>query len=148
MNYEIIKELRDYYDKTQQEMADILNVGRSTYAGWENGIDSIPLLKLNELCNYYEISLGYICGLTNNKKINKNKTVIDMVNIGIKLKEIRTLNKDTQDTTAKAIGIDQSTYSRYEQGQTMITVYQLIEFAKHYNVSIDYICNKSKNPEI
>lgn len=148
MNYEIIKELRDYYDKTQQEMADILNVGRSTYAGWENGIDSIPLLKLNELCNYYEISLDYICGLTNNKKINKNKTVIDMVNIGIKLKEIRTLKKDTQDTTAKAIGIDQSTYSRYEQGQTMITVYQLIEFAKHYNVSIDYICNKSKNPEI
>lgn len=148
MNYEIIKELRDYYDKTQQEMADILNVGRSTYAGWENGIDSIPLLKLNELCNYYEISLDYICGLTNNKKINKNKTVIDMVNIGIKLKEIRTLNKNTQDTTAKAIGIDQSTYSRYEQGQTMITVYQLIEFAKHYNVSIDYICNKSKNPEI
>lgn len=148
MNYEIIKELRDYYDKTQQEMADILNVGRSTYAGWENGIDSIPLLKLNELCNYYKISLDYICGLINNKKINKNKTVIDMVNIGIKLKEIRTLNKDTQDTTAKAIGIDQSTYSRYEQGQTMITVYQLIEFAKHYNVSIDYICNKSKNPEI
>ena len=78
----------------------------------------------------------------------KNKNGIDMVNIGIKLKEIRTLNKDTQDTTAKAIGIDQSTYSRYEQGQTMITVYQLIEFAKHYNVSIDYICNKSKNPEI
>ena len=148
MNYEIIKELRDYYDKTQQEMADILNIGRSTYAGWENGIDSIPLLKLNELCNYYEISLDYICGLTNNKKINKNNNVIDMVNIGIKLKEIRTLNKDTQDTTAKAIGIDQSTYSRYEQGQTMITVYQLIEFAKHYNVSIDYICNKSKNPEI
>lgn len=129
-------------------MADILNVGRSTYAGWENGIDSIPLLKLNELCNYYEISLDYICGLTNNKKINKNKDIIDMINIGIKLKEIRTLNKDTQDTTAKAIGIDQSTYSRYEQGQTMITVYQLIEFAKHYNVSIDYICNKSKNPEI
>lgn len=148
MNYEIIKELRDYYDKTQQEMADILNVGRSTYAGWENGIDSIPLLKLNELCNYYEISLDYICGLTNNKKVNKNKNCIDMVNIGIKLKEIRTLNKDTQDTTAKAISIDQSTYSRYEQGQTMITVYQLIEFAKHYNVSIDYICNKSKNPEI
>lgn len=148
MNYEIIKELRDYYDKTQQEMANILNVGRSTYAGWENGIDSIPLLKLNELCNYYEISLDYICGLTNNKKVNKNKNGIDMVNIGIKLKEIRTLNKDTQDTTAKAISIDQSTYSRYEQGQTMITVYQLIEFAKHYNVSIDYICNKSKNPEI
>lgn len=148
MNYEIIKELRDYYDKTQQEMANILNVGRSTYAGWENGIDSIPLLKLNELCNYYEISLDYICGLTNNKKINKNKTVIDMVNIGIKLKEIRTLNKDTQANTAKVISIDQSNYSRYEQGQTMITVYQLIEFAKHYNVSIDYICNKSKNPEI
>ena len=37
MNCERLKEIRIYYDKTQKEMAEILNVSRSTYSGWENG---------------------------------------------------------------------------------------------------------------
>lgn len=48
MNYERMKEIRTYFDNTQKELADYLNVSRSTYAGWENGIDAIPLLKLND----------------------------------------------------------------------------------------------------
>ena len=47
MDYNKMKDIREYFDKTQQEVAEKLNVSRSTYAGWENGIDSIPLTKLN-----------------------------------------------------------------------------------------------------
>lgn len=140
MNYEIIKDLRENNYKTQQEMAKLLNVSRSTYAGWENGIDSIPLIKLNDICNYYNISLDYICGLSNSKT-NHDIKIINMKNIGLKLKEIRENNSDTQEVISKSIGIDQSTYSRYEQGQIMITTYQLIEFAKYYKVSLEYICS-------
>ena len=43
--------IREYFDKTQQELADVLNVSRSTYAGWENGIDTIPLVCLSLLVN-------------------------------------------------------------------------------------------------
>ena len=58
---ERLKDIREYYDNTQKEIANILNVSRSTYAGWENGIDTIPLLKLNDFCNHYNTSLdsGY-----------------------------------------------------------------------------------------
>ena len=148
MDFEKMKDIREYFDKTQLDLADIFNVSRSTYAGWENGIDSIPLTKLNDFCNYFGISLDYICGLSKTKKIDSNNDKVDMIKIGLKLKEIRLKNNDTQDTIASAIGIDQSNYSRYEQGQIMITTYQIIEFAKYYNVSINYICGKTKNMEI
>lgn len=52
----------------QNELADYLKVSKSTYADCDNSIDAIPLLKLNDFCNYYFISLDYIYGLSDNKK--------------------------------------------------------------------------------
>lgn len=144
MNYERMKEIRTYFDNTQKELADYLNVSRSTYAGWENGIDAIPLLKLNEFCNYYKISLDYICGLSNQKKIDLINDKIDKFVLGKNLKEIRLKNNNTQKQIAKIIKVDQSNYSKYESGKALIQTYSIIEFAKYYNVSIDWICGKTK----
>lgn len=144
MNYERMKEIRTYFDNTQKQLADYLNVSRSTYAVWENGIDSIPLLKLNEFCNYYKISLDYICGLSNQKKIDLINDKIDKFVLGKNLKEIRLKNNNTQKQIAKIIKVDQSNYSKYESGKALIQTYSIIEFAKYYNVSIDWICGKTK----
>lgn len=144
MNYERMKEIRTYFDNTQKQLADYLNVSRSTYAGCENGIDSIPLLKLNEFCNYYKISLDYICGLSNQKKIDLINDKIDKFVLGKNLKEIRLKNNNTQKQIAKIIKVDQSNYSKYESGKALIQTYSIIEFAKYYNVSIDWICGKTK----
>lgn len=144
MNYERMKEIRTYFDNTQKQLADYLNVSRSTYAGWENEIDSIPLLKLNEFCNYYKISLDYICGLSNQKKIDLINDKIDKFVLGKNLKEIRLKNNNTQKQIAKIIKVDQSNYSKYESGKALIQTYSIIEFAKYYNVSIDWICGKTK----
>lgn len=144
MNYERMKEIRTYFDNTQKQLADYLNVSRSTYAGWENGIDSIPLLKLNEFCNYYKISLDYICGLSNQMKIDLINDKIDKFVLGKNLKEIRLKNNNTQKQIAKIIKVDQSNYSKYESGKALIQTYSIIEFAKYYNVSIDWICGKTK----
>lgn len=144
MNYERMKEIRTYFDNTQKQLADYLNVSRSTYAGWENRIDSIPLLKLNEFCNYYKISLDYICGLSNQKKIDLINDKIDKFVLGKNLKEIRLKNNNTQKQIAKIIKVDQSNYSKYESGKALIQTYSIIEFAKYYNVSIDWICGKTK----
>ena len=117
-----MKDLRLYYDNTQQEIANALCVSRSTYAGWENSIDSIPLLRLNDFCNFYEISLDYICGISNEKK-KKNFKNIDLKLLGKNLKEIRIINNDTQKTIANQIKVEQSNYSKYELGKVMIQTY-------------------------
>lgn len=145
---ENLKEIRIYFDKTQREMAELLNVSRSTYAGYENGIDSIPLLKLNAFCNYFCVSLDYVCGLTKTKQYQVINTDIDVNIVGNRLKEIRKLNNDTQEKIAKIINIDRSSYTRYELGKNLILTSVLIDFAKHYQVSIDYICGKIKESRL
>lgn len=148
MIFERMKDIREYFDKTQIEMANILKVSRSTYAGWENGIDLIPLLKLNEFCNYFGICLDYICGLTNTKKYEISNLDINKIILGQNIKKTRTKHNDTQETVAKTIGVDQSNYSKYELGKILIHTYPLIEFAKYYNVSIDWLCGKTKDSNI
>ena len=47
MNYEIIKELRDYYDKTQQEMAEALGVSKQYFSKVENGHTQLSKEKIS-----------------------------------------------------------------------------------------------------
>ncbi len=148
MIYERMKDIRTYFGNTQKELADVLDVSRSTYAGWENGLDAIILPKLNDFCNYYGVSLDYICGLTNTKKYDIINDKIDKNVLGNNLKEIRTNNKHTQEKVANIINVDQSNYSKCELGKMYIHTYALIEFAKHYKVSIDWLCGKTKDSEI
>ena len=88
MIYERMKNIRTYYGHTQSQIANVLKVSRSTYAGWENGIDSIILPNLNNFCNYYKVSLDYICGLSNIKEIKLENKEIDKIKLGNSLKEI------------------------------------------------------------
>ena len=148
MIYERMKDIRTYFGNTQKELAGILGVSRSTYAGWENGLDAIILPKLNDFCNYYGVSLDYICGLTNTKKYDVINDKIDKSVLGNNLKEIRTKNKHTQEKVASIINVDQSNYAKCELGKMYIHTYALIEFAKHYKVSIDWLCGKTKDSEI
>ena len=143
-----MKDIRTYFGNTQKELADILGVSRSTYAGWENGLDAIILPKLNDFCNYYGVSLDYICGLTNTKKYDVINDKIDKSVLSNNLKEIRTKNKHTQEKVANIINVDQSNYSKCELGKMYIHTYALIEFAKHYKVSIDWLCGKTKDSRI
>lgn len=148
MIYERMKDIRTYFGNTQKELAGILGVSRSTYAGWENGLDAIILPKLNDFCNYYGVSLDYICGLTNTKKYDVINDKIDKSVLGNNLKETRTKNKHTQEKVANIINVNQSNYSKCELGKMYIHTYALIEFAKHYKVSIDWLCGKTKDSEI
>ena len=148
MIYERMKDIRTYFDNTQKELADYLKVSRSTYAGWENGIDAIPLLKLNEFCNFYGISLDYVCGLSNTKKYDVISNKIDKIILGNNLKETRLKHSDSQETISDIIKVDQSNYSKYELGKILIHTYPLVDFAKHYKVSIDWLCGKTKDSVI
>lgn len=85
-----------------------------------------------------------ICGLSNQKNIDLINDKIDKFVLGKNLKEIRLKNNNTQKQIAKIIKVDQSNYSKYESGKALIQTYSIIEFAKYYNVSIDWICGKTK----
>ena len=63
--YRRIRDLREDNDKTQSEIAQVLNTYTTQYRRWENGETEIPAHKIIELCKYYKVSADYILGITN-----------------------------------------------------------------------------------
>ena len=63
-----LKDLREDQDKSQLEIANILGTSQSYYAQYENGKRLIPFDRVIELAKYYDVSIDYIAGLTNDKR--------------------------------------------------------------------------------
>ena len=69
MNYvERIRSLRESKNKTQSEIAALLNVGQKTYSDYELGKSRIPVNSLIVLAKYYNVSMDYICGMCDIRK--------------------------------------------------------------------------------
>lgn len=68
MNYtDRIKSLREDKDLTQEKIAKLLNIGQKTYSDYERGKIRIPIDSIIVLAEYYDVSIDYICGVTNIK---------------------------------------------------------------------------------
>ena len=148
MMFDKLKELREYEAKTQKETANLLNVERATYAGWECGKDLIPLLKLNELANFYHVTLDYLVGLTENIEKRKKPIQIDPSIISENIKMIRLSHHLSQKDLGNIINTSQSSIHKYEKGKTLITTMNAIELSKNYDYSLDELIQKKNNKKI
>ncbi|MBR3962039.1 MAG: helix-turn-helix transcriptional regulator [Oscillospiraceae bacterium] len=68
MFFQRLADLRTDADKTQQEIADLLDCKREVYRRYEKGIHEIPVWALIKLAQYYNTSTDYILGLTDEIK--------------------------------------------------------------------------------
>jgi len=66
--YRRIRELREDRDLTQKQIAKLLNMSQTGYSQYETGKNDIPTKILIELANFYNTSIDYILGLTNETK--------------------------------------------------------------------------------
>ena len=74
MNYaERIRSLREDTDKTQSQIAALLQVGQRTYCDYELGKTRIPVDSLIILAKLYNVSMDYISGVSNEKRILPQK---------------------------------------------------------------------------
>lgn len=67
MYNERIRELREDNTLTQQKIADLLHIGQRTYADYESGKTRIPIDSLLILARFYDVSMDYITGASNQK---------------------------------------------------------------------------------
>lgn len=65
-----LRDLREDNDLKQADIAKILNVKQNTYSQYENEKREIPLELIWKLADYYDTSIDYLVGRTNNPKRN------------------------------------------------------------------------------
>lgn len=66
--YERIRNLREDKDLTQKQIGKLLNMSQTGYNQYEIGKNDIPTRVLIELAEFYNTSIDYLLGLTNEIK--------------------------------------------------------------------------------
>lgn len=69
--YKRIRDLREDHDLTQKQLAKELNCSQQVYSNYELGQRDIPTDILKRLSDFYNVSIDYILGITNNPNINR-----------------------------------------------------------------------------
>ena len=67
----------------------------------------------------------------------------------MQFKNLRGIREDRdikQKDIAKYLNVSQNTYSQYETGVISLTAEVLIKLADYYKVSIDYLLDRTNNP--
>lgn len=66
--YKRIRNLREDHDLKQRELAEILNCSQRIYSNYERGDVDLPTEVLIKLARYYNTSIDYILGETDEIK--------------------------------------------------------------------------------
>lgn len=68
--YPRLRDLREDKDYTQKDISRLLFITQQQYSLYEKGYRDIPSEALIKLAKFYNTSVDYILGLTNNPKPN------------------------------------------------------------------------------
>ena len=61
--YQRLRDLREDNDKTQAEIAEVLNITYQQYQLYESGKREMPMHHFIALAKYYNVSIDYLAGL-------------------------------------------------------------------------------------
>lgn len=63
--YQRLRDLREDNDLTQNQLVEKLNMHKTTYTNYEQGKRDLPLEVAIKIAKFYNVSLDYLAGLTN-----------------------------------------------------------------------------------
>lgn len=70
MAYQRLRDLREDRDLLQRQVAEHLRCSQRVYSNYERGERDIPTDILIRLSEFYDVSVDYLLGLTNNPRRN------------------------------------------------------------------------------
>lgn len=144
---EKLQELRENRNLSQSEIAKLLNITKSAYNQFEQQYTIIPLNRLNDVANIFNVSIDYLLSFTSKEKYKNAGKNIDINIAASRLKDVRKENKLTQVKLAKILNIAASVISDYENEKLLISTHALYTICKKYNISSDYLLGKIDEPK-
>lgn len=68
MKFQRIQDLRIDSDLSQKKIGEILHISQRSYSHCETGSRNIPIEMLIRLADYYDTTIDYLVGRTDNKE--------------------------------------------------------------------------------
>ncbi len=147
MYKERLIELRENNNIKQYIIADMLNIYKGTYNQYETEYQTIPIKHLNDICNFFNVSLDYLFSFNDIKNYSNKTNEINSLIVGKRLKEFRKDNNLTQEKLAIILNTNQSVIANYERGRTVIATVFIYDICTKYHISADYLLGKIDNPK-
>ena len=162
-------DMRSKFNLTQKDIAQVVGVNVSTYKHYELGDRCTPLAVIRDLANFYKISTDYFFEnmpeLSTKEELeisrrafdvsqNKSQMIGDIRNFAegmakleekvqararLRVKQYRLDNKKSQQEVADYLGIDISTYNKYEKGSRKLNNEVVRKIAEYYNIKVSDI---------
>lgn len=66
-----LRDMREDSDLSQTQIAEMLGIHQTVYSRYERGARTIPLELLIKLAEFYDVSLDFLAGRTNIKKLSR-----------------------------------------------------------------------------
>lgn len=162
-------DMRSKFNLTQKDIAQVVGVNVSTYKHYELGDRCTPLAVIRDLANFYKISTDYFFEnmpeLSTKEELeisrrafdvsqNKSQMIGDIKNFAegmakleekvqararLRVKHYRLDNKKSQQEVADYLGIDISTYNKYEKGSRKLNNEVVRKIAEYYNIKVSDI---------
>ena len=162
-------DMRSKFNLTQKDIAQVVGVNVSTYKHYELGDRCTPLAVIRDLASFYKISTDYFFEnmpeLSTKEELeisrrafdvsqNKSQMIGDIKNFAegmakleekvqararLRVKKYRLDNKKSQQEVADYLGIDISTYNKYEKGSRKLNNEVVRKIAEYYNIKVSDI---------
>lgn len=137
-----LNELIHEQDLTNFSLSKKLNCQDDVIANWRNGKYYPNLKNLLSLSSYFNFSVDYILGLTDDEHFNKGKATETFANI---YKSCRDKAKLTDYKVAKTCGFQQSTISKWLLNGRFPETKNLISLSKLFDCSVEFLLGRSDN---
>lgn len=145
-----LKELRKASGKNQSEIARLLGVTQQTYANYENGRTEASYDTLVKISKVFNLTVDELIDSNTEKteitSIN-NKTFELSLNLGENIKYLRKLNNMRQEDICNLFNVARGTFSMWETGKREPDCKTLINLAKLFNVTVDYLIGNDNTIE-
>lgn len=162
-------DMRSKFSLTQKDISQVVGVNVSTYKHYELRDRFAPLAVIRDLANFYKISTDYFFENMSELSIkeeleisrrafevsqNKSQMIGDIKNFvegmakleekvqaraRLRVKKYRLDNKKSQQKVADYLGIDISTYNKYEKGSRKLNNEVVRKIAEYYNIKVSDI---------
>lgn len=134
-----IAELRKGSGMTQENLAEALNISRSTLAGYEAENKHPPYRTLVKIAKYFGVSIYYLMGITDRLLGEEEPEETSITDCGSIIKELRKEAGMTQEELGEKLGVIKQTVCAWEKGISKVGNDTLITLSRLFGVTTDYL---------